>query len=103
MWLVVNSGGWHISRGWHISGVTLSMGGVDFGPYLVHGWWGSDIHRGQAKPKVSWLAKPLELQYILLCAYFQRQRSKKLSNMCTLFLFEELTQNLQRQLANESG
>ncbi len=38
-------------------------GGFDFGPYLVDDLQGGGFHgRGKAKPKVSLLAKPLELQ-----------------------------------------
>ena len=43
----------------------IYLGGVDFGPYLVDGWWGVAFMGGGGvppKPKVSLLAKPLELQ-----------------------------------------
>ncbi len=74
-WGVAHQWGWHFPWGWHISGDrTFHWGvshhgrwhfpwggvaypwGVDFGPYLVDGRWG-------AASKVSFLVKPLELQY----------------------------------------
>ncbi len=58
-------GWWHIGtihEGWPFpwEGTGISLGGVDFGPYLVDGQ-GAGIHGG-GEAKVSLLAKPLELQ-----------------------------------------
>ena len=69
--VVHHGGGMSVVGRWHISG------GFEFGPYLVDDWQCgvASIWGGGVKPKVSLLAKPVELQYYF--APFQRQRSEK--------------------------
>ncbi len=63
--IVALRGGWRIMGVAHFMGVAYPWG-IDFGPFLVDGQLGCGIHGGGGKPKVSLLAKPLEIQKVRL-------------------------------------